>query len=364
MWEWTKGNSTYVCERVYDPLTGIPKTVRVKISKLTAAGRKEAQKRLLEKISANAPKTQFKLSEIIELYEKEAIKTLRYSTFKRNECALNSAMKVIGDPYIDRITAGYIRQKLLDTGKSIVWMNETLKRLKTVFMWAYRNDYLPDRSLFDKLQKFQDRTKHDRIENKFLEREELNALTDAMDLERWKLLTMFLALSGLRFGEAAGLNNDDFTSQYISITKSWSDNFKTLSEPKTASSVREVFIQPELAECIKKIRVCMMRQRMMYGYEDQGFFFTGIDGGRIGNAAYNKYLKEIAKQTVPEKNVTAHTLRHTMTSLFAEVGVPLDVIARRLGHETSDLTRQIYLHITKSRKIKDNAEIESVKLFG
>ena len=107
-----------------------------------------------------------------------------------------------------------------------------------------------------------------------------------------------------------------------------------------------------------------MRQRMMFGYEDQGYFLSGIDGGRVGYAAYNKYLKEIAKKTVPDKDVTPHALRHTMTSLFAEAGIPLDVISRRLGHESSDITKRIYLHITETRKIQENQQVSSITLLA
>ena len=363
MWETTIKGALYLQERVYDSTTGRSRTISTRITPANAKGRKEAQKRLMERVEDSKPKP-LHISDLIEMYEKELEKTVRYSTYKRNVCSINTMMEIIGDPYADRITAGYIRQKLIDSGKEIYTMNELIKRFKAFLMWCYQNDYLPDRSIYDKLKKFPDPGRRDRIENKFLEKEELRALVDAMGLERWKLLTQFLALSGLRIGEAAALNNDDVTSQYITVTKSYSKNFHLIGEPKTRSSIREVFIQPELLEVIKKIRVCMMRQRMIFGYEDKGYFFAGADGGRIGYAAYAKYLKETAAKVVPDKQVTPHTLRHTMTSLFAEAGVSLDVISRRLGHESSDLTRQIYLHITKTRKIADNAEIQSVTLFA
>lgn len=84
----------------------------------------------------------------------------------------------------------------------------------------------------------------------------------------------------------------------------------------------------------------------------------------MSHAAYNKYLKEIAEKTVPGKDVTPHTLRHTMTSLFSEAGIPLDVISRRLGHESSDITKKIYLHITETRKVLENQQVASVTLLA
>lgn len=107
-----------------------------------------------------------------------------------------------------------------------------------------------------------------------------------------------------------------------------------------------------------------MKQKLMFGYEDKGYFFTGIDGGRVGYAAYKARLAEAAEKAGIEKHVTPHILRHTMTSLFAEAGVPLEVLSRRLGHESSDMTKNIYLHITKIHKEQDNQKVKGVTLLA
>jgi integrase len=56
-------------------------------------------------------------------------------------------------------------------------------------------------------------------------------------------------------------------------------------------------------------------------------------------------------------------MRHTMTSLFAEAGVDLAIIARRLGHHDSKLTRDIYLHCTQAQTEKDHNAIRKVKIL-
>jgi integrase len=363
MWKESRDDAVYYCERVQNPLTGRSRIVRVKISKDTPSGRKEAQRRLNTKL-CEEPVKRIRLSELIEEYKKELKRTVRLSTYKRNCSSLNTIFGIIDNVYLDTVTAGYIRSKLLDSGKENVSLNELLKRLKACLMWGYRNDYLPDRSLVDKLTLFPDKTKKDRIEDKFLEKDELRKLLNAFTLDRWKLLTEFLALSGLRIGEAVALSNDDVGPEYISVTKSVASSTGMMDLPKTHSSIRDVYIQPELAEVIKKIRVCMAKQRMMYGYTDKGYFFSGIDGGRIEYAAYNKQLQIAAGKTGIGKHITPHVLRHTMTSLFAEAGVPLEVISRRLGHDSSEITRNVYLHVTKTHQTNDNKHIESVTLLA
>lgn len=362
MWEQTRNGILYLCERTYEPLTGRQKIVTVKISKDTAAARKEAQKRLQSKLDEYKPK-RLHLSDLIDRYERELEKTVRDSTYARNCCALNTMLNILDDVYLDKLTAGYVRMKLIESGKENGTMNELIKRFKAMLLWGYRNDYI-GREVADKLTKFPDKTSREKVADKFLEKEELQRLLDAFDLERHKLVTEFLALSGLRYGEFCGLNDEDVDDKYIHVTKSYSENFSRMGDPKTQCSIRDVFIQPELMEVIKKIRICMKKQRMMYGYEDKGFFVSGIDGGRLGYAAYSKQLKIAAKKADIEKTVTPHVLRHTMTSLFAEQGVPLEVISRRLGHESSELTKTIYLHITKIHKEKDNQKISGVTLLA
>lgn len=361
MWEQTRNGSLYLCERVYDPLTGNQKIVTVKISKDTQQARKEAQKRLTAKLEEHKPK-RLHLSDLIERYERELERTVRDSTYARNCCSLNTMLKILDDVYIDRLTAGYIRMKLIESGKENGTMNELIKRFKAMLIWAYKNDYM-DREVADKLDKFPDKTAREKVADKFLEKEELQKLLNAFELERHRLVTEFLALSGLRFGEMCGLNNED-VDEYIHVTKSYSENFSRMGDPKTKCSIRDVYIQPELADCIRRIRICMKKQRMMFGYEDKGFFFTGIDGGRIGYAAYAKQLKIATEKAGIEKHVSPHILRHTMTSLFAESGVPLEVISRRLGHESSELTKTIYLHITKIHKEQDNEKVKGVTLLA
>lgn len=363
MWEVEKKNGVFMCERITDEMTGKSKVVTVRITKLTASGRKDARRRLMEKLDTEDQPKRKKLSDLIKIYNAEHIRAVRKSTYTRDSNSLNTILDVIGDVYVDQMTAGYIRQKMVKSGKENSTLNELIKRFKTFLMWAYRNDYI-GREVADKLTLFPDISARQKIENKFLEKSELQALVEAMDIDRHRLMTEFLALSGLRIGEAIALDNSDIDSEYIHVSRTYNEGLDLLGPAKTATSIRDVFIQPELAGVIRKIRTTMLRQKMMYGYADNNYFFSGIDGERLGYAAYNKYLKQIAAEIVPNKKVTPHTMRHTMTSLFAEAGIPLEIISRRLGHESSDLTKRIYLHITENKKIQDNAEVASVNLLA
>ena len=362
MWEMTRSNGTFLYERAYDPMTGKSRTLSVKINGTSAKAKKEAQKKLMEKLENYQPK-KLHLSDLIKYYNEEHERTVRESTYKRDEHALKTMLGVVDDILIEKMTAGYIRRKLVESGKDNSTCNELIKRFKTFLGWAYRNDYI-ERDVMDKLQLFPDKSAREKVQDKFLEKEELQKLLDAIELERHRLMTEFLALSGLRIGEAIALNDEDVTDKYVIVSKTYNEALCSLGPAKTATSNREVFIQPELADCIRRIRTCMKRQRLQFGYKENGFFFSGIDGGRLGYAAYNKVLKAAAKTAVPNKQVTPHCLRHTMTSLFAEAGIDLETISRRLGHEDSAITKRVYMHVTEARKAKENEQIKKVNLLA
>ena len=63
------------------------------------------------------------------------------------------------------------------------------------------------------------------------------------------------------------------------------------------------------------------------------------------------------------RKITTHVMRHTHVSLMAEAGVPLEVISRRVGHENSDITRDIYLHFTEKQKEKDREQLKAVQIL-
>lgn len=57
------------------------------------------------------------------------------------------------------------------------------------------------------------------------------------------------------------------------------------------------------------------------------------------NQKMNAYLKEIADLCNIPKNLTTHVARHTFACLPVEYGMPIDVLAKILGHSNTNMTR-------------------------
>jgi site-specific recombinase XerD len=77
------------------------------------------------------------------------------------------------------------------------------------------------------------------------------------------------------------------------------------------------------------------------------------------NQATNRYLKEIMKIAGINKSISFHSARHTFATCGLELGIPIEVISKLLGHKHLGTT-QIYAKITDNLKIKEMKKWEGV----
>ena len=368
MWIEKRGDKFRFIERYVDPMTGKEHRTSVMFERNTAQTRKNASQILNMKImqlmkEPDLAKRQPTLGEIAERYladRKLSVAPSSYTTYCRITHVL--LLHLGEDTLACRLNANYIRERLLDTGRDPVTLNNWIRQLKIILHWAYRNDYIEDISFVDKLELFKDRPHREKIENKYLEKEELAALISSIKDDKYRIMTEFLALTGLRFGEAAALRVDDIGENEIHILRNYSPLTHEFQFPKTSDSIRDIAIQPELREVIRKAQIYFKRQQVIFGYRTD-LLFSSIHGTPVSYSSYNFYLKEAAKR-VTQKNVTAHMLRHTHASPLMEAGVPIEMISRRLGHGDSRITKEIYLHVTKKMKKRDAERIAQVRLLS
>lgn len=356
-------------ERYEDPMTGKVKKVSCTLDKDTRTTRKTATDILADKIrkrlsAAPVANSNLKLRDLIDKYRTDQAATKRESTYKRNYFACESLMRILGaDTLVSRLNAGYVRKCFNDTGDDNGTLNERLTRFKALLRWGYENDYIDDIRWIDKLKKYPDPGKKERLQDKFLEREELKQLLSKMAVDRWRLLTSFMALSGLRAGEAIALElkDVDAKSRIIHVTKTRDPVNDITTDPKTLSSKREIFIQDELLDLCHKIRSYTLSENLRNGCKST-LFFCDLNGDYVDYYAYNKYLRETSIRVLG-RPITTHVLRHTHVALMAEAGVDLDVISRRLGHESSKITKEVYYHVTKTAQKAENEHLKSIKLI-
>jgi len=364
------GKIRYV-ERYIHPLTEKECKLSITMDKDTKSNQKHAQIALQEKIAAKvdklsiAPKERkITLEELARMYLEEQSGTVKKSTHGRNSIAINKIVRYLGgESIVDNLSAIYVKNNLYIGASKPCTKNERLKRFKAMMRWGYENEKINDISWLRKLKPFEDKEKKKKLEEKYLESEELKLLLDNMDIDKWRFLAELTALSGMRFGEAVALNTSDihFDEKYINVDKNYDYINDVTTTPKTGDSIREVQMQEQLLDLCKKIKVHMAAERMRTGCRTN-LFLSDEDGEHLQYAAYNKYLKAITKKVLG-KEATTHFMRHTHVALMAEHGVPFEVISRRLGHSDSKITKEIYFHVTEKLKQRDRELVMNIKII-
>lgn len=366
MWvEKLKSGKFRCAERYVDPFTGKTKKISVVVEKDTRSTRKEAVKILEEKIRKiceYSPDQEITFSDLVERYRKYQSETVKASTFKRNYWQAETLKKIIGDDtLVNKINAGFITDRMMETGKEGGTLNEHMTRLKAILRWGYRQDYIKDISYLDKIERFKEPSKRQKVEDKYLEASEAEQLINGIKINKWKDLTRFLILSGLRFGEAAALcvSDIDFKAREIHVRKTYDYRNDVVTSPKTQTSIRDVYMQDDLYKMCVELRSKALSRNINV---IDPLLFCDDQGNHITFFAYDKYLRENSAKIIGRK-ITPHTLRHTHASLMFEQGVDIESISRRLGHADSRVTKEIYLHVTNARKEKENERIKNVKLI-
>lgn len=348
-----------------DELTGRWKTVSILLDKQSASNYKLAKRLLEERIDdilTNTKPDNFSLKRLLGLYLDDKARTLKESTLIRNKATLSRLFKWMGeDSLINNLSIPYVRNTIMSHSEENYTYNEYLARFKAFLNWAYTNDYLTERTLIDKLKPLPDNKKA-RIEDKYLEREELKKLLDNSEsVPHWHHMIHFMALSGLRVGEVISLRDSDIDNDYIHVRSTYQINADKFDTPKTESSNRDVYLRKELKDLVSDIRKYIRKYKFENGCRSD-LFMCNSKGTHLDYYAFNKYLKELSNRVLG-RTITTHALRHTAASLLIADGVPLETVSRMLGHESSQITKDIYFHITEQLRERDNAILDNAKVL-
>lgn len=171
-------------------------------------------------------------------------------------------------------------------------------------------------------------------------------------------IALFIAYTGLRYGEASGLHRDyiNFEEKYITVktqmiyiknrNKTEEDNNNNCWKetlPK-GNKIRVIPLADRAIEIIKEIE-------KRYPEIKKGTLQFSRTGKPISESNVNRVLKNMCKRAGISKDVTPHTLRHTFASiLLNEDEKSLPVISEILGHSSVEVTYSVYIDIFMKKK--------------
>ncbi|WP_295937277.1 site-specific integrase [uncultured Alistipes sp.] len=140
-------------------------------------------------------------------------------------------------------------------------------------------------------------------------------------LERVRDVFAFCCFTGMAFTDAEHLR-----AEHISCDE---DGTVWIRKPREKTAV------------MSRIPLLPQPLALLKNYEqDAELRITGKLLPVPSNQKYNAYLKEIATICNIDKNLTTHVARHTFACLAVEYGMPIDILAKVLGHTNANMTRR------------------------
>lgn len=277
-------------------------------------------------------------SKIADEWETEHFPTLSPTTLKGYAPALRRAVEEFGDLPARQITPKQISlflQRFAAQGYAMKTVKTQLLVVNLIMQYAVLSgdcDYNPAATV--PIPKGLKKTRRELPTS-----EELRKVNESVDCT-FGLFAFFILYTGCRRGEALALTYEDIDREnmVIHVNKSlyYASNDPKLKSTKTEAGHRDIILLDVLAEKLPKSR---NKKRPLFANE-QGEYYHHSHFQRM----WKKYLAETGLR------ITPHQLRHAYATILYEAGIKDKDAQDLLGHANIQTTRDIYTHITNSRR--------------
>lgn len=176
--------------------------------------------------------------------------------------------------------------------------------------------------------------------------DEVGRFLDAVEDEPLGRLYLLIVMTGLRRGEAIGLQWQDVDldsgSLHVRQQVVGVGGTTHVGPPKTRAGVRTVPLDGATVLCLKKHRALQAEERSCAGasWRDTGHVFVAEDGSVLRPERVSRVFRVYLRRAgLPP--IRLHDLRHTSASLALGAGVSLKVVSDRLGHSTIGITANL-----------------------
>lgn len=160
-----------------------------------------------------------------------------------------------------------------------------------------------------------------------------------------------IAATGLRKGEALALQwaDVDFQRGTLSVRGSLSrvQGRWVITAPKTKSSRRVLVPSAGVLDLLAQHRRVQADERLhaASAWTEGGFVFTTATGAPLDPRSALRAFTTAAEQA-GISGVSVHTLRHSAATAMLDSGVHLKAVSELLGHAGTQITAEVYAHLT------------------
>lgn len=189
-----------------------------------------------------------------------------------------------------------------------------------------------------------------RPEGRSLTPDQTRMLLNTLRGHRNEVLYALMLSTGLRRGEALGLQWRDFNEETGTLLVQRSlireDGILVTKDTKTHKSRRAVNLPEPLIAQLKSHRAHQNALKLSLGkaWTNSGHIFTSSLGTPIDPRNLYREFQEICREA-DIGNWHPHELRHSAASLMLAQGVKLQVVSEVLGHASIRMTADVYGHV-------------------
>jgi integrase len=187
----------------------------------------------------------------------------------------------------------------------------------------------------------------ERRDIRVLSSDEIKLLLDKTQ-EKHKPLIATALFTGLRLGELLGLTwaDVDLEAGLVRVRKQLGRDGRRVA-PKTATAVRDVELMPALGRLLMEHKA----RAFNTGWATpESFVFCSQAGTPLQHRNVARRMLDPAMQTAKltgegRTRLRFHDLRHTFASLLIAQGHDIVFVSRQLGHSSTQLTLDVYVHL-------------------
>ena len=281
------------------------------------------------------------LNEVIDNWMSVHFEDLEYNTQKYYNASIKQIKQYFGSTQIKSIEPADIKRFMsyLENQKySLKTVKARKLALNLIFNYALGEKEISSNPCAGiKIPKHLKKTRREAPDE-----QELQTVISNLDTE-FGFFAYFILYTGLRRGEALALqySDIDFENKTITVNKSvfHKSNVPYVKTPKTAAGIRTVILLDNLIPHLKNRKKTKDKNELVFGNSNNELLTNGQFQG-----LWERYTR------LAGLDITPHQLRHGYATILFEAGIDEKDAQELMGHTTIQLTRDIYTHISKTRK--------------
>lgn len=284
-------------------------------------------------------------NDLVESYFEYASQSLKETTVYNLRHRINKhIVNRIPNKRVDKLKYSHFAnwRKYIQNA-DLVSKNTMLSFLRRIFEFC-KSFYGYDCSAVRLIPVFKDHTPKitDFKTEKFVSYDDFKKFVNFVDNDMNKILFILTYFTGLRLGEVLGLQTESFDSKtstlliYQSLTNKVGKGKSILQSPKSKSSVRKYYLPGFISKMLNDYTIKNKLKK-------KDFIF------KISRTTLNRVIEKACSKSGISK-FHFHQLRSTDSTLLHQLGVPIDDIAKYLGHTSSKVTTDHYLELSEVKK--------------